>query len=51
MRKVFLAAMLTLFVSMAFSAQSERKQLFDANWSFSQDSIQWTTVNLEQGER
>ena len=38
--------MLTLFVSMAFSAQSERKQLFDANWSFSQDSIQWTTVNL-----
>ena len=28
------------------AATAQRKQLFDDNWSFSQDSTHWTTVNL-----
>ena len=43
-KKLFLA--LALFVSLTAGAQSGRKQLFDANWDFSQDGIQWRTVNL-----
>ena len=29
-----------------FAATAERRQLFDAGWQFSQDSVEWWTVNL-----
>ena len=41
---LFVAALTGMGCMMA--ATPERKQLFDSNWSFSRDSIQWQTVNL-----
>ncbi len=43
-RNLFFA--LALLVSPAAGAQTVRKQLADAGWRFSQDSLQWRTVNL-----
>ena len=41
---LFVAALTGMGCMMA--ATPERKQLFDSDWSFSRDSIQWQTVNL-----
>ena len=46
MKHFFISALMLLWMSSITAATPARKQLFDANWQFSKDSIQWRTVNL-----
>ena len=40
------AALLMAVTTLGANQGNVRKQLFDADWQFSQDSTKWRTVNL-----
>ena len=46
MKRTLIILLSLLAMNNIVVAASQRKQLFDDNWSFSQDSTQWTAVNL-----
>jgi len=46
MKKYLFSLLAILCVGSTTAATTARKQLFDSNWSFSQDSAQWRTVDL-----
>lgn len=46
MKHCFISALMLLWMSSITAATPARKQLFDANWQFSKDSVQWRAVNL-----
>ena len=46
MKRLYYSLFILLYSTCMMATTPERKQLFDANWQFSQDSVQWRVVDL-----